>query len=306
MAELDLGTVRRIASEGVAHLLVGWRREAGGFELRRVDTSVELAERLRTAVVEFCDQVAMRRVVPLEVGRQPGSGEAMGFEGVAAVAAELLEGAAHPEAVERFVPLRDAEEVSFQAVSLVGEGAAVLALHRSNPARLLGGSRMTAVLQEGRAESLAAPVLTLEPAAEVLVHGDRGLTVTAADVPALFPDLPTLGEAVAADVAAVTARAPLANPEELAEACRRDFRMMAKLHQVAARPYLEEVTVERLRRLVADHGLPPEVIDDAGRLVYHPHPERRWLLLQLLDDDFLESPVTRRRYQVSDKQPLEA
>jgi hypothetical protein len=40
-------------------------------------------------------------------------------------------------------------------------------------------------------------------------------------------------------------------------------------------------------------------------LVFHPDPQRSWKILQLLDDDFLVSDLTKFRYESNSKSPLQ-
>jgi SH3-like domain-containing protein len=58
-----------------------------------------------------------------------------------------------------------------------------------------------------------------------------------------------------------------------------------------------------LRRAIDEHGLPVEVVQNNGQemLVFDPDPSRRWILLKLLDDDYLNSVMTHLRYEVNSK-----
>lgn len=58
-----------------------------------------------------------------------------------------------------------------------------------------------------------------------------------------------------------------------------------------------------IRRAIAEHGLPVEVVQNDGQemLVFDPDPSRRWILLKLLDDDYLNSVMTHLKYEVNSK-----
>jgi hypothetical protein len=43
--------------------------------------------------------------------------------------------------------------------------------------------------------------------------------------------------------------------------------------------------------------------DGVEKLVFDPEPSRRWILLKLLDDDYLTSVMTELKYEVNSKIP---
>jgi len=66
---------------------------------------------------------------------------------------------------------------------------------------------------------------------------------------------------------------------------------------------LSEATIgDPIRRAIDEHALPVEVVQNGQeRLVFDPDPSRRWILLKLLDDDYLNSVMTHLRYEVNSK-----
>ena len=82
--------------------------------------------------------------------------------------------------------------------------------------------------------------------------------------------------------------------------------MRSKLMQIAARPYLDRLTIRELKDQIVRRGLAVEVErgpDGEERLVFDPSREKRWLILKLLDDDYLDSRMTDERYEVNSKLP---
>jgi len=80
--------------------------------------------------------------------------------------------------------------------------------------------------------------------------------------------------------------------------------MRSKLMQIAARPYLDRLTMRELKDQIERRGLAVEVErgpDGRERLVFDPARETRWLILKLLDDDYLDSAMTDERYEVNSK-----
>jgi hypothetical protein len=98
----------------------------------------------------------------------------------------------------------------------------------------------------------------------------------------------------------------VANGAAFDQAALAQPQMRSKLMQIAARPYLERLTMRELKDQIARRGLAVEVErgpDGEERLVFDPGRETRWLILKLLDDDYLDSRMTDERYEVNSKLP---
>ena len=82
--------------------------------------------------------------------------------------------------------------------------------------------------------------------------------------------------------------------------------MMSKLAMIARKPYLERVTIDDIKRTIDEFGLDVRVVEEAGteKLLFEAEPAKRWLLLKLLDDDFLGSVMTHEKYEVNSKSTL--
>ena len=80
---------------------------------------------------------------------------------------------------------------------------------------------------------------------------------------------------------------------------------MTKLAVISTKPYLAQIAIADIRRAIEEHGLPVEVVQEHGeeKLVFDPDPSRRWILLKLLDDDYLNSVMTHLKYEVNSKIP---
>ena len=79
--------------------------------------------------------------------------------------------------------------------------------------------------------------------------------------------------------------------------------MLAKAARIARQPYINDITMDDLKRTITEFKLDVAVTSDNGteKLVYDAAPSKRWLILQLLDDSFLGSVMTKRKYEVNSK-----
>ncbi|HET8579744.1 MAG TPA: Kiwa anti-phage protein KwaB-like domain-containing protein [Nitrospiraceae bacterium] len=104
----------------------------------------------------------------------------------------------------------------------------------------------------------------------------------------------------------VLARVPVANAAEFRAAATGQLQMLGKLQSIASKPYLARVTMDDIQRAIKEYDLDIEV-QGAGAsraLVFAPEPAKRWLILKLLDDDYLDSVMTNAKYEVNSKVAL--
>lgn len=104
----------------------------------------------------------------------------------------------------------------------------------------------------------------------------------------------------------VAAQIPISNLDDFREACTSHLQMMSKLAQIARKPYLQRVTMNDIRRTIDEFGLDVQIVEENGqeRLRFEGGVKKRWLLLKLLDDDYLGSVMTNQKYEVNSKSAL--
>jgi Domain of unknown function (DUF4868) len=107
-------------------------------------------------------------------------------------------------------------------------------------------------------------------------------------------------------VTAILDRIPISNADAFRAAGTGQIQMMSKLAQIARKPYLERVTMRDIQRTITDFGLDVQIVRENGRqkLLFEANPNKRWLILKLLDDDYLGSTMTEQKYEVNSKNAL--
>ena len=107
-------------------------------------------------------------------------------------------------------------------------------------------------------------------------------------------------------LSAILAQIPISNAEAFRAAGTGQMQMMAKLAQIARQPYLSRITMKDIRRTIDDFHLDVQIVQEDGqeKLLFETNPNKRWLILKLLDDDFLGSIMTNQRYEVNSKSAL--
>lgn len=115
----------------------------------------------------------------------------------------------------------------------------------------------------------------------------------------LFIDRVEWQKRVPAQVDALVERGlPFANADDFIAACQSNLNMMKKLKRIADSDYLDLITPAKIRKLQAEYGLIATLLQ-GNSLVFDPSD--RWRLLKILDDDYLRSGLTDRRYETNSK-----
>jgi hypothetical protein len=94
------------------------------------------------------------------------------------------------------------------------------------------------------------------------------------------------------------------NFDEFEGACLGHQQKLAKLCNIATRPYLATVTVTQMKAVAREFGrsITFRKVGGKERVVFDPSD--KWEILRLLDDDFLASKLTGLKYEVNSKRAV--
>jgi hypothetical protein len=122
----------------------------------------------------------------------------------------------------------------------------------------------------------------------------------------MFRYFEELRERAIETIATVTARVPISNADEFTVACTGQMQMLAKLSAISRKWYLPDLTMDAIRRTIDECGLEVQIVNENGedKLLFEPAAEKRWLILKLLDDDYLLSIMTEGKYEANSKSRL--
>lgn len=107
-------------------------------------------------------------------------------------------------------------------------------------------------------------------------------------------------------VDSVAVKIPISNLDAFKSACTGQIQMMSKLASIANKPYFEHITIDDIKRTIADFKLDVQIVEESGteKLVFDNQLSKRWAILKLLDDDYLGSTMTNNKYEVNSKLSL--
>jgi len=103
----------------------------------------------------------------------------------------------------------------------------------------------------------------------------------------------------------IRATVPILNFDEFAKDCEGHLAKLEKLRNIAAKPYWGKITIEDIKKVIKKNNLSVQIAqtNTGEKLVYDPSD--KWVLLKLLDDDYLWSLMTEHSYEVSGKREIE-
>jgi len=97
---------------------------------------------------------------------------------------------------------------------------------------------------------------------------------------------------------------PIDGFDEFAEACKGHFQKLAKLKNIAGKSYLQRIRIKDLKEVASKCHLPIKFIGSGTSAKIRYDASNKWAILKLLDDDYLQSLMTKERYEVNSKRPL--
>lgn len=281
-------------------------------DVTRITFDVETTAAVTADVLTYADQIGAREWMPYDPSYQLAANQALVDETAeipelvrlddAMIAAELDTAPSAP-VVAMIHRVFVEGELAITAYRLKGQG---IATRRPRGIRIL-------VPRDGIFERIDREVLYYEPAFDALEFDGRVF------VTAITTLQRALGSSVRAKAmasttfATATAGLRIEGVDALADAVVSDPTMIAKMAQLArvleADPgYAALLTTERVLDFLDRNPHVPIATTGVGsdrRLLFEPSPQKRYLIVKALADDYLRSDLSQRSYEVGSKISLE-
>jgi Kiwa protein KwaB-like len=271
-------------------------------DMRSVALADAAAQFFRRVVNRAVEGATASRLVAFDPVYKADSGQVEWLE-LAGVAAVELAVDRHRSSTAPFDARDDGylRRLQYWTASLGGEAFFFRAF---SAAAELGRKRGEAlVLRGGTFRTLTERVFLFDENVDCVVYGGVIFVLRSRDYRRIFEQLDALRLEARTAAEEVEQRVPVVNADDFVAACSTDSRLAEKVLAVRKRPYYDQLSVALLEPVIRDFGLHVETVDDGGtrKLVFDARPERRFLILKLLDDDYLMSTMTERRYEVNSK-----
>jgi|GEM_PF-1881271 len=98
---------------------------------------------------------------------------------------------------------------------------------------------------------------------------------------------------------------PISDFDGFQTACMSHFQKFSKLVNIAEKPYLSTLKMTDIRKSINKHNLPLEIIMEDGIEKLKFEKQNVWVILNVIDDAYLDSVMTNRNYEVNSKRLLQ-
>jgi len=174
------------------------------------------------------------------------------------------------------------------------------------PKKMLGRSRLFAVMfMQGIYDKVIEPAFLFDQHIDCVSYSGIMFIFKKENFYEIFRFFETIRRIAKETLATIRATVPIQNFDDFARDCEGHLATLEKLRNIAAKPYWGKITVENIKKVIEKNNLSMQFVQtDAGeKLVYNPSD--KWILLKLLDDDYLWSLMTEQSYEVTGKRELE-
>lgn len=156
-----------------------------------------------------------------------------------------------------------------------------------------------------RYDRLEEPMFQFDEKFDAISWGDFIFSFNKASFQHIFRYYELLRGIAVASLAEISVRIPIANFASFEASCMNHLQKLAKLRNIAAKPYLQRVTMDDLKRTIAKFGLKISVSVENGEEKLQFDETDKWAILNLLDDAYLGSEMTGLLYEANSKRELD-
>jgi hypothetical protein len=279
-------------------------------EIRRLNLGDELQRDFEQIARDAIALQGDVRLIAYQPGYKPDQGEVVWLDlARAPLAAAVVERISNFQNLVMFQQSQDIFMNHLQYYALrarINPERRLVFFRKASPKLELGrGRKIAAMFSEGHYDRVQESVFLFDRDVDCLSDGHYLFIFNVNNFERMFRYFEDLRRRAAATVDQVMRRVPIANAQEFRQACTTQVRFMTKLAVIASKPYLANIGMEAINCSIRENELPIVSVMEDGveKLVFDPEPSRRWILLKLLDDDYLTSVMTELKYEVNSKIP---
>jgi len=175
--------------------------------------------------------------------------------------------------------------------------------------KVLSRSSLYAILnKEGRYDHLQESVLAFDREFDCMCRSNILFIFDKRNFQHIFRYFDTIRQEARQTLITINASVPIQNLDEMIRACEGNVSMLQKLKRVSTKPYIKNIQMKDIKRVIEVHKLPVQIIEDNGqeKLLFDSRAKAKdkYLLLRILNDDYLKSVMTDTNYEVTDKRVM--
>lgn len=170
--------------------------------------------------------------------------------------------------------------------------------------KLLSRSLIYAIFRHDLYDVVTDAVLVFDSQVDCLCRGDTMFIFDKKGFQNIFCFFDEVRQIAKEALESIKVCIPIKNFDEFTNDCGRHIWKQRKLKKIASKSYLSKITMAHIKKVIDHNKLPikTEYEDGKEKLVYDP--KDKWVILNLLDDNYLWSMLTEIKYEVTGKQEL--
>jgi len=173
------------------------------------------------------------------------------------------------------------------------------------PKKELGRSAfLGAILEKGHFDTVKQPLFLFDYNIDCLSRDDEMFIFSKDKFQKIFQFFEKLLESAAVTLKEIKAQVPILNFDQFEDSCKGHLQKLAKLSSIAGKPYFKVLSMKQMKKVIKEFKLPLETkrVDGEEMLVFDGSD--KWVILHLLDDYYLGSPMTGIKYGAPSKREL--
>lgn len=172
------------------------------------------------------------------------------------------------------------------------------------PQKLLCRSKLIAFLNHGVYDRMQEPLLLFDEEVDCMSRGDSMFIFNKTPFENTFHFFEKIKIAAQDALDVIKIQVPIQNFEEFAGTCQNHPTKLRKLKNIAGKSELHQISMSHIKAVIKQQKLPVEVVEKNGTEMLIYDKRQPWVILNLLEDNYLWSLLTEQSYEVTGKRKL--
>lgn len=282
---------------------------------RVLQITQDLAEKFREVVqqvtIRLLKESATRDLVvyPYDGGSKPDPHEVEHLDLAAfAEVGDQIKPLASPVSLDLFSPdeQKFIRGIRFYVMVVQPDKGSPVYFFRSyTPKRELSRSAwFGALYEDGQFDRVRNPVFLFDDSIDCFSRDHDMFILSKSGFQQAFRFYALVARAAKESLRRIQAVVPIINFDDFAASCEGHLQKQAKLRNIAAKDYIEKITIAEIKATIEHYQLNVETVIKDGKEHLIFDPADRWVILRLLDDDYLRSLMTGHDYEATGKRVL--
>lgn len=190
------------------------------------------------------------------------------------------------------------------AIQSIGQPRVYLFRKYSKRKELGRSKKIAALFSRGTFDRIKDPVFIFDDMVDCIAIAGQMIVVRKDNYHSIFQFFDEALKHATQTLSQIQTALPIENVAQFEADCKGNALILMRLRGIADRNYFPSLTLAVLEKKIKADGLPIQIsgIGKNRKLVYDPR--YKWKFLRLLDDGFLSSDMTGRKYEATSKRSL--